>query len=464
MLEVVSVHKASMGANVRRCIAESEAGEFTIGRLESCHWVLPQDYVSRVQAVIRCVNGMYFLECKGSAPLAINDRSRLIERNRIVRLAPGDHILIDDIEILVSELEPGAAPPAAAGPATAQADVLSGLGGPIDLGDTAAAGDVMELLGGGERQAQVRAADRPREALFAEDRSVLDNLMDFGIVPEAARPASAEAAPAEDRWWEDSAASKAAAPAPRPGRAVPRPPERAGTSPVPTGPTTPAAPAEPVRASTPRPARRASIASEVTLDDVLRGAGLDPAQVTMSPEVASQLGEVLRIVVAGTMDVLRARNDIRRELRIPSTTLAPRENNPLKFSADVDDALHKLLVQRASAYLGSVAAFREAFGDIRHHQVALLRSVGVAFDYMLSKFDPKMLEEQLQAKGGRSGVIGLGARGKTWQAYVEHYAELLADRDHAYRKLFGEEWARAYEKELQLQKSRDRTGKADNET
>jgi type VI secretion system protein ImpI len=464
MLEVVSVHKASMGANVRRCIAENEAGEFTIGRLESCHWVLPQDYVSRVQAVIRCVNGMYFLERKGSAPLAINDRSRLIESNRIVRLAPGDHILIDDIEILVSELEPGAAPPAAEAPAAAQADVLSALGDPIDVGGAAAGGDVMELLGGGERQTPLREADRQRQALFPEDRSVLDNLMDFGGTPEAARPARTEATPAEDRWWEDSALSKPATPPPRPGRAVPRPGERPEGSAAPAGRPTPASPADPVRASTPLPARRASTAGEVTLDDVLRGAGLDPAQVTMSPEVASQLGEVLRIVVAGTMDVLRARNDIRRELHIPSTMLAARENNPLKFSADVDDALHKLLVQRASAYLGSVAAFREAFGDIRHHQVALLRSVGIAFDHMLSKFAPKTLEEQFQVKGSRSGMIGLGARGRPWQAYIEHYAELLADRDHAYRKLFGEEWARAYEKELQLQKSRAGTGNADHET
>src|ERR1051325_11435585 len=107
MLEVVSVHKSTMGANARRIIDESEAAEFTIGRLETCNWVLPQDYVSRVQAVLRFVNNMYFLERKGSTLLAINDRSRPVERNRIVRLSPGDLILIDDIEIQTSEVEAG---------------------------------------------------------------------------------------------------------------------------------------------------------------------------------------------------------------------------------------------------------------------------------------------------------------------------------------------------------------------
>jgi type VI secretion system protein ImpI len=198
----------------------------------------------------------------------------------------------------------------------------------------------------------------------------------------------------------------------------------------------------------------------VSLDDVLRGAGLDPAQVSMSPEVAHQLGEVLRIVVAGTMDVLKARNDIRRELRLASTVLEARENNPLKFSADVDDALHKLLIQRAAAYLGTVAAFREAFGDIRCHQIALLKSVGAAFDHMLAKFDPKSLESELGLPPGRSGVLGLVAKDKTWESYIKHYAELVADREGSYRRLFGEEWARSYEKELELQKRMARTAKS----
>jgi type VI secretion system protein ImpI len=173
--------------------------------------------------------------------------------------------------------------------------------------------------------------------------------------------------------------------------------------------------------------------------------------------VARQLGEVLRIVVGGTMEVLKSRNDIRRELRLPSTVLASTDNNPLKFSADVNDALHKLLVQRSEAYLGAVAAFREAFHDIRYHQIALLRSVGVAFDHMLRRFEPRALEEHFGAKSDRAGV--LSKKHKPWQAYLEYYASLQSDRDHAYRRLFGEEWAKAYEQELQLQKNLERAKK-----
>jgi type VI secretion system protein ImpI len=138
--------------------------------------------------------------------------------------------------------------------------------------------------------------------------------------------------------------------------------------------------------------------------------------------------------------------------------LAPRENNPLKFSANVEDALHKLLVQRADAYLDITAAFGEAFTDIRHHQLALLKSVSAAFDHMLARFDPEKLEARNESKGGGlPGVLNLGGKGKAWQNYVEYYAQLRADREHAYRRLFGEQWAKSYEQELAQRKSNART-------
>src|ERR1700692_996376 len=109
MLEVVGVHAASMGPNVRRVLGETE---FKIGRDSDNDWILPQSYVSRHQAVIRCVNGMYFLEQLGNCPIMLNDTSRPLERNRIARISVGDRIMIDDVEIRVLESETLRATPA----------------------------------------------------------------------------------------------------------------------------------------------------------------------------------------------------------------------------------------------------------------------------------------------------------------------------------------------------------------
>jgi type VI secretion system FHA domain protein len=189
-----------------------------------------------------------------------------------------------------------------------------------------------------------------------------------------------------------------------------------------------------------------------TLENLLRGAGLDPAQTQLSQEVAGQLGEVLRIVVEGTMQVLQARNQIRKEFRMASTQVAQKNNNPLKFSADVADALHKLLVQRSPAYLDTVNSFTDAFDDIRVHQLAMLSSLRVAFEYMLQQFDPEVLQTQFARQAGRSSVLGIGGKPKLWEAYVARYGELAADRDFAFRRLFGEEFGKAYEQNLEQQK------------
>ena len=391
-LEVVGVHAASMGADVRRKLGDTE---LKIGRDSDNDWILPQSYVSRHQAVVRCVNGMYFLEQVGSCPIILNDAVRPLERNRIARLSAGDRIMIDDIEIQVLESDamwtsapsvevPTAYPVMTPAP---PADLPSSRGAPIDP---------LELLGV-RAPAQRQAAPR---------------------VPEFDSIQSSPALP--DNWF--------------------------GTGSIPR--TVPVAP--PVPPSRAAPPSRAPAAG--TLENLLRGAGLDPAQTQLSQEVAGQLGEVLRIVVEGTMQVLQARNQIRKEFRMASTQVAQKNNNPLKFSADVADALHKLLVQRSPAYLDTVNSFTDAFDDIRVHQLAMLSSLRVAFEYMLQQFDPEVLQGQFARQAGRGSVLGIGGKPKLWEAYVARYGELAADRDFAFRRLFGEEFGKAYEQNLEQQK------------
>ena len=87
------------------------------------------------------------------------------------------------------------------------------------------------------------------------------------------------------------------------------------------------------------------------------------------------------------------------------------DNNPLKFSANVDDALHNLLVKRNAAYLEPVEAFEDAFDDLRDHQMAMLAGMRVAFEAMLGEFNPDAAAEgirspaqtQLAARRHRAG-------------------------------------------------------------
>ena len=466
MLEVVSSHAQSMGPSARKVLGDKE---LKIGREDDNDWVFHQSYVSRHQAVIRCVNGMYFLEQTGNCPLALNDPARVVERNRIVRLSSGDRILIDDIEIRLQEIDSPAVPPIpAATPGSSPVDLLRAVPDPVpfpDMGTPAGSGgagrrdDPLVILGiapAAPTPPQTPSADFPKP----------NSPLEFALpeVRPATTPPATSSPGLSDNWWSKPASAAASPPGSSrpdfpeislppvvPPRLAPLPSATAapGTAPVP-GAASPPGAAPP--ASPPGPL-------SLSLQELLKGAGLE-ANTQLPPQVAAQLGEALRIVVEGTRQVLQARNDIRREFRLPTTQVERKDNNPLKFSADASDALHKLLVQRSPAYLDTARAFSDAFDDIRVHQAAMLAALRKAFEHMFEQFDPQSLAARLAQRGARGSVLGLG-KPNLWEQYAARYHEWAADPDFAFRQLFGEEFGKAYEQSLAEQKQRlraDRNG------
>ena len=187
---------------------------------------------------------------------------------------------------------------------------------------------------------------------------------------------------------------------------------------------------------------------------MLKAAGLDDVRVT--PELSQQFGQILRVVVAGLMDVLRARDKIKDEFRMRMTTFKQADNNPLKFSVNVEDALHNLLIKRNAAYLGPVEAFEDAFLDVRNHQMAMLAGVRVAYEAMLAEFDPDRLQKDFEpaAKGGN--FLGGGAKAKYWELYRNRFHDMVKDADTSFRHLFGDDFAKAYEEQLARLKAANR--------
>jgi type VI secretion system FHA domain protein len=102
-----------------------------------------------------------------------------------------------------------------------------------------------------------------------------------------------------------------------------------------------------------------------------------------------------------------------------------------------------------TARLDTTAAFEDAFVDVRHHQVAMLAGMRAAFEHMLGRFNPETLAAQFDARPGRRLSIGLGAGGRHWESFGEYYKEMTRDADDCFRRLFGDQFARAYEEQLQ---------------
>ena len=136
---------------------------------------------------------------------------------------------------------------------------------------------------------------------------------------------------------------------------------------------------------------------------------------------------------------------------MPVTQVKVSENNPLKFAANAEDALGNLLGRRNPAYLAPREAFDDALNDVRFHQLAMLAGVRAGFENLMNRFDPAHLQETFERQGKRGGLFG-NNKVAHWERYTERYEEMTQDRDETFRRLFGEEFARAYEQQLSVLK------------
>jgi len=198
-------------------------------------------------------------------------------------------------------------------------------------------------------------------------------------------------------------------------------------------------------------AQQRGVKTDVSVDtSLIEAMGLNnknlvDAEISQMNQV---VGEVVREMVSGLMQVLGSRSSIKNEFRMNVTTIQPVENNPLKFSANVDDALENMFIKQGNAYKKPVEAVKESFEGIAEHQVAILAGIRAAFKGVIERFDPKLLEQRF-AKHKTSGIIPGSQKAKNWELYLEYYDELAGDIDNSFQYLFGDEFVQAYEEQLQ---------------
>lgn len=200
-------------------------------------------------------------------------------------------------------------------------------------------------------------------------------------------------------------------------------------------------PREPVKGGTP-----VGGAMDRTLVDSL---GLKNVELSDSQirDIHANVGVMMRETLDGLMQILRSRASIKNEFRINITTIQPVENNPIKFSANVDEIIELMFLRRTKAYKGPVEAVQESFNTIADHQLAVIAGIRSAFRSALGKFDPLILEEEFR-QAGKGGVLPGFLKGGLWNAYQEHYQKMVNDMERSFQDLFGDEFVQAYEDQL----------------
>lgn len=165
-------------------------------------------------------------------------------------------------------------------------------------------------------------------------------------------------------------------------------------------------------------------------------------------EISQVVGQLVRETMMGLMQALSFRKKIKEEFRINVTTIQPVENNPLKFSANIEDALENMFIKDNKAYQKPLDAVREGFHGISEHQLAVLAGIQAAFRGMLERLDPASLEQRFE-KYRKAGVIKVGQKSKNWDSYKEFHQDLVNNIDNSFQHLFGYDFVQAYEDQLQ---------------
>lgn len=160
------------------------------------------------------------------------------------------------------------------------------------------------------------------------------------------------------------------------------------------------------------------------------------------------VGELLRESLAGTVELLAARQITKKNLGASPTMLQTRGNNPLKFSPNVDAALTHLLGPQLRGFIAPRDAVHDAFGDLHAHQLAMLAGMRAALEAVLQRFDPVTLEARLAPKGMMEQLMPLNRRARLWETFGEQYASILREVEDDWDALFGKAFLQAYERQL----------------
>lgn len=418
-LTVLDDDAGRFGDEARKCF-DTDGGR--IGRAEDCEWVLRAAGVSRVHAVVRCVNDTYFLEDRSSNGLLLNGEP--LRKAHPTPLKDGDRLYVDTFEIGVAvdtgraddtqrRSDPQVTAPfaaAVAGVPARDADLpfapeLEPLIPDSRVGTVGAHGlDPLAFL---DAPADRQAFDAAVPVDHGWNHTAGDN--DLFRPP---RPVDTPAAVLPDNWdLTDLPETPVAMPPPAPSTAAP------------TVPTTP----PPVH----EPSTHETSTHEAAPAAPMHG--------------AADVDRLFHVAIDGIIDVLRARTELKNTFRLPVTVIQRSENNPLKFSPDAREAVGKLLSPPNPAFLTGEAALGDAVDDIRYHQLAMLFGMRTAFDAMLARFAPARFEPAATAPATRSPFR---RKEEPWDVYRRQFDALGADPDDCFKRLFGDVFAQAYEEQL----------------
>ncbi|PSU34126.1 type VI secretion system-associated FHA domain protein TagH [Photobacterium lutimaris] len=437
ILSVLSYHRFTSDlVNKMSFSFNDKKDTYSIGRSSQSDWCLPdpERVISGQHAFIRCYPGEFLITDLSTNGLFINKSIEALGKDNVYRLNNGDILSLGDYEIEVSLFESATAGSASQQHQISNADEIKKSMGHVGIpvkeqhfSNLQASGESSE---GPEKPAVINAS-RPEFNGGPEDSFAL-TLSDYsepGSFNENAIP--------ED--WEHML-----------GSSITSPPEAKTNS------LDDEVDAYRINESKSRPGNTPERKlADNGLDNNLspdaaafiRGLGINP---DMIPAGASELwwnelGIITQQLMAGLMDALHQRSIFKQNSRLNQTLFKRQENNPLKFSATIEDAIHNLLNRNSTSFLSADKAVNEAFRDLEKHEQALLAGVEGTVHGLVKLLSPDSISIRGREHTLWQRITPSNTKSNNWDTYVAMYQRLEHDLDGASKAFYLDDFVKSYE-------------------
>jgi type VI secretion system FHA domain protein len=178
----------------------------------------------------------------------------------------------------------------------------------------------------------------------------------------------------------------------------------------------------------------------------LEGAGLSPVQLGAhdAAEGLRLYGQIFRELVSGIRELLAVRTLTKSEFHIDQTVIRPSDNNPLKFSVDLEQTLSALLLPQQSGFAEPLPATRQAIADLKSHELSVIAGMQKSVAKLLESLSPEEVEQRIEATGLLASLLPGARKARYWEAYETVYHEVADEFREDVQSGFRQAFAEAY--------------------
>ncbi|MEI8618414.1 hypothetical protein P4S63_18585 [Pseudoalteromonas sp. B193] len=163
-----------------------------------------------------------------------------------------------------------------------------------------------------------------------------------------------------------------------------------------------------------------------------------------SQELWFEMGQGLNLLLTELMESLRKEVLVKNQLRLNQTMFQTQQNNPIKFSADIDDVIQNLFIEIVQASCRLKNQSKKALLIREDMNMLLLAGADGVLKGILEQVSPQHINQQINDNSNVLKIILVKQRLSAGKLYKNLYDELSHDVNSKGAMALSDDFLKAY--------------------